>query len=144
MNEMNQATVFTKWLVVDDRVITVIDLFGRPLDESHVVRLRSTVKMSTAAGTLAAAADRPGYPRVMAVSAADLLKQVLALPEDERNNLVAELIAHVPAREECPEVDSPEWVTEIERRARRVLTGESAADDWEVVEQRVLARLSDE
>jgi hypothetical protein len=42
------------------------------------------------------------------------------------------------------EVDSPEWVAEIERRARRVAAGQSTADDWDVVKPRVLARLDGE
>ncbi|HWL43305.1 MAG TPA: addiction module protein [Ilumatobacter sp.] len=80
----------------------------------------------------------------MGVTAADLLEQVMALPDGERNDLVAELIARYPAPDDAPEVDSPEWVVEIERRARRVLAGESTADDWEVAEARILARLADE
>jgi len=68
----------------------------------------------------------------------------MALPDGERNDLVAELIARYPAPDDAPEVDSPEWVVEIERRARRVLAGESTADDWEVAEARILARLADE
>jgi hypothetical protein len=37
VNDVNTSTVFTKWLVVDDRIIAVIDLFGRPFDEQHVI-----------------------------------------------------------------------------------------------------------
>lgn len=73
-----------------------------------------------------------------------MLEQVMALPDGERNDFVAELIARYPAPEDAPETDSPEWVAEIERRARRVLAGESTADDWEVAEERILARLADE
>ncbi len=80
----------------------------------------------------------------MGVTAAALLEQVLALPEGERSEFVAQLIARFPAPDDGPELDSPEWVAEIERRARRVLGGESTADDWEVAEQRILARLADE
>lgn len=80
----------------------------------------------------------------MGVTAADLLEQVMALPESERNDFVAELIARYPAPEHAPEIDSSEWVAEVERRARRVLAGESTADDWEVAEERILARLADE
>jgi len=84
------------------------------------------------------------YPVLMGVTAAALLEQVLALPEGERNDFVAELIARFPAPGDSPELHSPEWVAEIERRARRVLAGESTADDWEIAEQRILARLADE
>ncbi len=84
------------------------------------------------------------YHVVMGVTASDLLEQVLALPEGERNDFVAELIARYPAPADSPEVDSPEWVAEVERRARRVLAGQSTADDWDVAEARILARLADE
>jgi len=80
----------------------------------------------------------------MGVTAAPLLEQVLALPEGERNDFVVQLIARFPAPDDGPELDAPEWVAEIERRARRVVGAESTADDWEVAEQRILARLADE
>ncbi len=80
----------------------------------------------------------------MGADAAELLEQVSALPKIERDDFVAQLIARFPARDDDPEVHSPEWVAEIERRARRVIAGGSTADDWDVAEQRVLARLIDE
>jgi len=90
------------------------------------------------------AADPGCTLSLMGVTAADLLEQVMALPDGERNDFVAKLISRYPAPEDVPEVDSPEWVAEIERRARRALAGESTADDWEVAEERILARLADE
>lgn len=80
----------------------------------------------------------------MGVDAASLLEQVSALPETERNDFVAELIARFPVPDATPEPGSPEWVAEIERRARHVLAGASTADDWEAAERRILARLADE
>lgn len=84
------------------------------------------------------------YPQTMGASTAELLEQVAALSEVERDEFVARLIAQFPVRDASPGVDSPEWVAEIERRARRVAAGESTAEDWDVVEQRVLARLDGE
>lgn len=80
----------------------------------------------------------------MGANAAALLEQVLALPEGERQDFVAQLIARFPAPEDSPDLDSPEWAAEIERRARRVLAGESTGDEWEVAERRILDRLADE
>lgn len=80
----------------------------------------------------------------MGTSTAALLEQVAALSKLERDDFVAQLIAQFPVHDTTVEVDSPEWVAEIERRARRVVAGESNADDWDVVKQRVLARLDGE
>ncbi len=80
----------------------------------------------------------------MAADTTALLQQVLALPVSEREEFVAELIARLPAPDSGPEIDSPEFAAEIERRARRVLAGESTADDWAVAERRILARLAGE
>ena len=84
------------------------------------------------------------YRVAMGTDAAALLEQVLALPENEREDFAAALLARLPAPGAGLEVDSPEWVAEIERRARRVLDGESTADDWDVAERRILARLAAE
>ncbi len=88
--------------------------------------------------------EPPLYPVFMGVTAAALLEQVFALPESERQEFVAQLIARFPAPDDSLEVGSPVWAAEIERRARRALVGESAAEDWEIAEQRILARLADE
>lgn len=80
----------------------------------------------------------------MGATTTALLEQVLALPERERHEFVAQLIAQFPVPDEAVDVGSPSWTAEIERRARRALSGESTADDWEIAEQRVLARLADE
>ncbi len=80
----------------------------------------------------------------MGTSAAQLLEQVAALSKLERDDFVAQLIARFPVHDATVEVDSPEWAAEIERRARRVAAGESDADDWDAVEQRVIARLDRE
>ena len=76
----------------------------------------------------------------MGTSTSELLEHVAALFKVKRDDFVARLIEQFPVLE----ADSPEWVAEIERRARRVAAGESTADDWDVVEQRVLARLDGE
>ena len=40
------------------------------------------------------------------------------------------------------EVDAHEWRREIERRVRQVLAGETAVEDWDVVEERILDKLA--
>ncbi|MDA1095296.1 MAG: addiction module protein [Acidobacteria bacterium] len=63
-----------------------------------------------------------------------VLRDALDLPVDERADLAAELLASLDG-------DGPEdqaaveeaWAKEIERRARRVMSGESQGIPWEEV-----------
>ncbi len=61
-----------------------------------------------------------------------LLREALALPTEDRADVAAELLASL---EEAPPEDPAEveaaWAQEIERRARRVLSGESEGEPWE-------------
>jgi putative addiction module component (TIGR02574 family) len=70
-----------------------------------------------------------------------LLREALALPPDERADVAAELLASL----DNPEMDAGDieaaWATEIEKRARRVLAGESAGIPWEDVRRRAEAEL---
>jgi putative addiction module component (TIGR02574 family) len=73
-----------------------------------------------------------------------LLREALALPVEERADVAAELLASL---DEAPADDPAQveaaWAREIERRARRVMSGESAGEAWEDVRARVLQRLAD-
>lgn len=69
-----------------------------------------------------------------------LLDQVLNLPPAERAELVAEVLASLETEDSAPQL-SEAWRTEIERRARRVLTGEANGAPWEEVRARIQARL---
>ena len=40
------------------------------------------------------------------------------------------------------EIDSEEWLREIERRARSVVSGETELEDWDTVETRIRAKLT--
>lgn len=75
--------------------------------------------------------------------AEELLRQVLALPSAERADVAIELLASLdePA-EEDPAAVQAAWATEIEKRARRVLAGESVGERWEDVRDRVARRLA--
>jgi putative addiction module component (TIGR02574 family) len=71
-----------------------------------------------------------------------VLREALTLPVDERADVAAELLASLddePA-EDLAEVEMA-WAKEIERRARRVLAGESTGEPWENVRARIEARL---
>jgi putative addiction module component (TIGR02574 family) len=72
-----------------------------------------------------------------------LLQEALKLPHTERADVAAELLASLdeePA-DSLEEVEKA-WASEIERRARRVLAGESAGVPWEQVKQRIEGRLA--
>lgn len=72
-----------------------------------------------------------------------LLREALALGPDERADVAAELLASLdePPAEDPAAVRSA-WAKEIERRARRVLAGESAGEPWEDVRDRIVRRLT--
>jgi putative addiction module component (TIGR02574 family) len=72
-----------------------------------------------------------------------LLEEVRKLPRTERADVAAELLASLdeePA-DNLEEVQKA-WAKEIERRARRVLAGESAGVPWGQVKRRIEGRLA--
>ncbi|MGQ0734210.1 MAG: addiction module protein [Acidobacteriota bacterium] len=80
----------------------------------------------------------------MSSRAQEVLREALALPVEQRADVAAELLASL---DEAPPSHQTEveaaWAREIERRARRVMSGESAGEPWEDVRARVLRRLAD-
>jgi len=78
----------------------------------------------------------------MTSRAQELLREALALPIAERADVAAELLASLDdaETENLGEVETA-WAAEIERRARRVLAGESAGLLWEDVRRRAEADL---
>ena len=62
---------------------------------------------------------------------------MLALPNPERADLAAELLANLdgPADDD-PETVRAQWRNELERRAKRVLAGDSGSEDWDSLRQR--------
>jgi putative addiction module component (TIGR02574 family) len=64
-----------------------------------------------------------------------LLKEALQLPDAERAELASELMASFDGPAD-PDVETA-WAVEIERRATRVLTGESQGNSWEDVQERI-------
>ena len=71
----------------------------------------------------------------------DLLRDALALPEAERADIAAELIASLDGPADDPTDVESAWAVEIERRARRVLRGDSAGEAWSEVRRRIAAQL---
>ena len=78
----------------------------------------------------------------MTSRAHDLLREALTLPLDERADVAAELLASLDdAAAEQPADVAAAWAAEIERRARRVLAGETTGVPWEDVRRRAEADL---
>jgi putative addiction module component (TIGR02574 family) len=74
--------------------------------------------------------------------AQEVLREALALPVDERAGVAAELLASLDdAGSEDPLEVEAAWAAEIERRARRVMAGESQGLPWEDVRARADAEL---
>ncbi|MBZ5657283.1 MAG: addiction module protein [Acidobacteriia bacterium] len=75
--------------------------------------------------------------------AQDLLREALTLPIDQRADVAAELLASLdePSTMDAEAVQAA-WASEIERRARRVMAGESVGEQWEHVRALVARRLA--
>lgn len=70
-----------------------------------------------------------------------LLREALALPLEERADVAAELLASLDGAEtDFADVEAA-WAAEIEKRARRVLAGDSLGNPWEDVRRRAEADL---
>ena len=74
--------------------------------------------------------------------ATQLLRDALELPTDERAAVATELIASLDdtATDSIEDVETA-WAEEITRRARRVLTGDSAGTPWEEVHRNIEGNL---
>ena len=78
----------------------------------------------------------------MTSRAQELPREALTLPIAERADVAAELLASLDAAEtDNPAEVEAAWASEIERRARRVIAGESAGIPWSDVRQRAEAEL---
>ena len=76
----------------------------------------------------------------MAPSTQQLLKDALKLPDQQRAELVIELLDSLPPTEPGQERSDTQWLAEIERRARAAQTG-AAGVSWEEARNQVLDRL---
>ncbi len=64
-----------------------------------------------------------------------ILKEALELTPEEREELAAEILASLDA--DAYEEAEQAWATEIERRARRVLSGDTSGKPWAEVRERI-------
>jgi putative addiction module component (TIGR02574 family) len=72
----------------------------------------------------------------------EVLNEALKLGPDDRASVAAELLESLEAAPEEAAAVEAAWATEIERRARRVLSGESNGTPWDDVRRRVEANLT--
>ena len=78
----------------------------------------------------------------MTSRARELLREALALPSEERADVAAELIASLDDAEPQIIADvEAAWAAEIEKRARRVLSGQSDGVPWDEVRRRAESEL---
>lgn len=73
-----------------------------------------------------------------------LLREALSLSAEERADLIAELLVSLEGPAENDEAAVAQaWAKALERRARRVLAGETSGEDWGEVRDRVSRALTD-
>lgn len=74
-----------------------------------------------------------------------VLHEALTLPLADRASVAAELLASL---DDVPTEDAAAvqaaWAQEVERRARRVLSGESTGEPWGAVRERTARRLAEQ
>lgn len=80
---------------------------------------------------------------VMAVDPDSLLHDALTLPADRRAEFAADLLASLDRDEhDDPDVVRAAWAAELERRARRALSGEDPGRPWPEVRDRIRSKLA--
>jgi putative addiction module component (TIGR02574 family) len=75
----------------------------------------------------------------MTQRAQDLLREALALPVDERADVAAQLLASLDDEDVATDEIEAAWAVEIEKRARRVVSGQSEGIPREDVRRRAEA-----
>ncbi len=80
----------------------------------------------------------------MAIQPNVLREEVMALPDDARAELAAELLVSLEhdVEEDLDDVHA-HWVREIEDRARRAIAGDATSQDWTAVRQRLSDSLTE-
>ncbi len=76
----------------------------------------------------------------MRQSAKKILEEALLLPDDDRAEMVAELLESLPPAGPSEARSDEEWIAEIERRARAALAG-SPGVSWEQARAEITERL---
>ncbi len=79
----------------------------------------------------------------MTIEVEAVLREALALPDRDRADLAAELLASLdPPAADDPATVQAFWREELERRAKRVLSREASGEDWPTVRQRLTDELT--
>ncbi|HRD99712.1 MAG TPA: addiction module protein [Ilumatobacteraceae bacterium] len=78
----------------------------------------------------------------MTTATESLLDQVLALPDDERQEFLTRLQERLP--ELAGDELGDEWIDELDRRLADVESGSVPTVRWEAVKERLLAKYSPE
>ena len=77
----------------------------------------------------------------MTAEAESVLREALALSEDDRANVATELLASLGPAEDLGDVEQA-WAVEIDRRIDRAETEGFPGDEWSVVRQRLVDKFS--
>jgi putative addiction module component (TIGR02574 family) len=85
-----------------------------------------------------------GYGPVMTENGSTVLREVLALPADERAQVAADLIASLDEEQEDAATVESAWAAEIERRAWQMFRDPSSGEDCEAARDRIADRLRGE
>lgn len=78
----------------------------------------------------------------MTAAIESLLAQVLALPDEERQEFLTQLLARLPELADGDLVDG--WIGELERRLAYAESASAPTVKWEAVKERLLAKYSTE
>jgi putative addiction module component (TIGR02574 family) len=79
----------------------------------------------------------------MTTTTESLLEQVLALPDEERQEFLTLLQARLPELADDEQLGD-EWIDELDRRLADVESGNVPTVKWEAVKERLLAKYSTE
>lgn len=79
----------------------------------------------------------------MTTKADAVLREALALPDKDRADVAARILASLEApSDEDPLSVRTAWAEELDRRARRALSGDDVGEDWATVRRRLADELA--
>ena len=79
----------------------------------------------------------------MTTKADAVLREALALPDKDRADVAARILASLDApSDEDPLSVRTAWSEELDRRARRALSGQDIGEDWATVRRRLADELA--
>ena len=78
----------------------------------------------------------------MTVDADAILREALALPDKDRADVAARLLASLDTAADDEAAVATAWAEELDRRARRALSGQDVGEDWATVRGRLADELA--